>query len=249
MNISIQKDPETLGIEAGKKSASLIREAIQLKGCANIILATGSSQFETLKQLIKEKGIQWDKVTMFHLDEYIGLPLSHKASFRKYLKERFLDKVPALKSVYLINGEANPEEECKRLGDLIRKSPIDVALVGIGENGHLAFNDPPADFETTKPYIVADLNLACRQQQVNEDWFDSIPNVPEQAISMSIKQIMLSKHVVCSVPDVRKAQAVKDCIEGKISNLHPASILQNHPDCYLFLDKSSASSLAKKEVV
>jgi glucosamine-6-phosphate deaminase len=249
MNVNIQQDPKKLGIEAGKKSATLIREAIKTQGSANIILATGSSQFETLKQLILEKGIEWNKVTMFHLDEYIGLPLSHKASFRKYLKERFLDKVPDLKSVNLINGDSNPEEECKRLGDLIRKSPIDVALVGIGENGHLAFNDPPADFETEKPYIVADLNRACRQQQVNEDWFESFEEVPEQAISMSVKQIMLSKHIVCSVPDVRKAKAVKDSVEQPVSNLYPASILQNHPDCYLFLEKSSASLLTKKEVV
>lgn len=249
MNVIIRQNAKELGIEAGKKSAALIREAIQKNGSANIILATGSSQFETLKQLILEKGIDWNKVTMFHLDEYIGLPLSHKASFRKYLKERFLDKVSPLKSVNLINGEANPEEECKRLGDLIHESPIDVALVGIGENGHLAFNDPPADFETEKPYIVADLNKACRQQQVNEDWFESFEEVPKQAISMSVKQIMLSKHIVCSVPDVRKAKAVKDSVEQPVSNLYPASILQNHQDCYLFLEESSASLLTKKEVV
>jgi glucosamine-6-phosphate deaminase len=243
MNVNIQQDSKKSGIEAGKKAASLIREAIKTNGSANVILATGSSQFETLNQLIDEEEIEWNKVTMFHLDEYIGLPLSHKASFRKYLKERFLDKVPGLKSVNLINGETNPEEECSRLGDLIKKSPIDVALVGIGENGHLAFNDPPADFETEKPYIIADLNHACRQQQVNEDWFKSIEEVPKQAISMSVKQIMLSKHIVCSVPGIRKAKAVKDCLEQNVSNLYPASILQNHPDCYLFLEKSSASLL------
>jgi glucosamine-6-phosphate deaminase len=249
MNINIQRDAKKLGIESGKRSAELIREIIKTKGSASIILATGSSQFETLNQLILEKGIEWNKVTMFHLDEYIGLPLSDKASFRKYLKERFLDKVPALKSVNLINGEAaNPEEECKRLGSLIRQNPIDVALVGIGENGHLAFNDPPADFETEKPYIVADLNRACRQQQVNEDWFESFEEVPKQAISMSVKQIMLSKHIVCSVPDIRKAKAVKDSVEQPVSNLYPASILQNHQDCYLFLEKSSASLLTKKEL-
>ena len=243
MNLDIQEDSKQLGFEAGKKAASLIREAITENGNANIILATGSSQFETLNQLIEEKDIEWNKVTMFHLDEYIGLPLSHKASFRKYLKERFLDKVPPLSAVHLINGEADPEEECNRLGDLIRKSPIDVALVGIGENGHLAFNDPPADFETEQPYIIADLDRECRQQQVNENWFGSVEEVPKQAISISVKQIMLSKHIICSVPGLRKAQAVKDCLEGEISNLHPASILQNHPGCYLFLDNASASLL------
>ncbi|HEY5392517.1 MAG TPA: glucosamine-6-phosphate deaminase [Hanamia sp.] len=247
MNVNIQQSPKTLGIEAGKKSAALIREAINKNGSANIILATGSSQFETLKQLIIEKDIEWNKVTMFHLDEYIGLPLSHKASFRKYLKERFLDKVPKLKSVNLIDGESDPDKECKRLSELIKKSPIDVALVGIGENGHLAFNDPPADFEMEKPYIIADLNRACRTQQVNEEWFKSISEVPKQAISMSVKQIMLSKYIVCSVPGIRKAKAVKDCLEQPISNLYPASILQHHSDCYLFLEKESASLLKNKE--
>ncbi|MEO9004085.1 MAG: glucosamine-6-phosphate deaminase [Ginsengibacter sp.] len=247
MKINIQQDFENLGIEAGKEAAILIRKAIKENGEANVILATGSSQFETLKQLIVEKDIEWDKVTMFHLDEYIGLPLSHKASFRKYLQERFLDKVPALKKVNLIDGEANPEEECNRLGELIKKSPIDVALVGIGENGHLAFNDPPADFDTESPYIIADLNQACRQQQVNEDWFESVDKVPGQAISMSVKQIMLSKHIVCSVPGLRKAKAVKECLEGAISNLHPASILQNHPDCYMYIETASASLLQNVE--
>lgn len=248
MKVIIRQNAKELGIEAGKKSAALIREAIQKNENANIILATGSSQFETLKQLILEKGIDWNKVTMFHLDEYIGLPSSHRASFRRYLKERFLNQVPGLKSVNLINGETNPVDECKRLGDLIRKSPIDVALVGIGENGHLAFNDPPADFETEEPYIIANLDKECRQQQVNEDWFESFEEVPKQAISMSVKQIMLSKRIVCSVPDVRKAKAVKDSVEQPVSNLYPASILQNHQDCYLFLEKSSASLLTKKEL-
>lgn len=247
MNVNIQPDPKKLGFEAGKKAAELILKAIKTNGNANIILATGSSQFETLKQLINEKEIEWNNVNMFHLDEYIGLPLSHKASFRKYLKDRFLDKVPQLKSVTLINGETNPEEEIKRLGELIRKTPIDVALVGIGENGHLAFNDPPADFVTEKPYIIADLNKTCRQQQVNEEWFQSIAEVPKQAISMSVKQIMLSKNIVCSVPGIRKATAVKDCLEQYVSNLHPASILQTHPECYLFLEKLSASLLKNKE--
>ena len=245
MNVHILPDQEQLGIEAGKKTATLIREAIKEKGNANIILATGSSQFETLKQLIEEPGITWDKVTMFHLDEYIGLPVSHKASFRKYLKERFLDKVPPLQSVYLINGETDPKEEIVLLNDLISKAPVDVALVGIGENGHLAFNDPPADFETAQPYIVADLDQACRQQQVNEQWFTSVEEVPVQAISMSVKQIMRSVAVICSVPDKRKAAAVKNTVEQPVNNLFPASILKEHPDCKLYLDRSSAAALSE----
>lgn len=242
MKVIQSEDPQYLGTAAGKAAASLIREPIKEKGFANVILATGTSQFETLRQLLKE-GIDWEKVNVFHLDEYIGIPVSHPASFRKYLKERFINKVDSLGSVYLIDGESDPEEECRRLGDIISKHPIDVALVGIGENGHLAFNDPPADFETEKPYLVVDLDVPCRVQQLNEGWFDTLEDVPQQAISMSIQQILKSKHIICSVPEERKAKAVKNCLESEVSNLHPASILQNHSDCSIYLDKASSSLL------
>ncbi|MCP1381806.1 glucosamine-6-phosphate deaminase [Runella salmonicolor] len=245
MNIHISKNPADLGEISGQKAAELIRSAIAEKGFANVILATGASQFGTLQTLIDNKDIDWSKVTMFHLDEYIGLPLSHPASFRKYLKERFLDQVPPLKASYLIDGEVNPEEECARLGALIQQLPIDVALVGIGENGHLAFNDPPADFDTENPYIVVNLDEPCRRQQMNEGWFPTLEDVPKQAISMSVKQIMKTAHLICSVPDLRKAQAVKDCLEHEVSNLYPASILQKHPNCSLYLDELSASLLSQ----
>jgi glucosamine-6-phosphate deaminase len=184
---------------------------------------------------------------MFHLDEYIGLPITAPASFRKYLKERFIEKVPTLKSYYLIDGEADPNEECARLGSLIRQYPIDMAQVGIGENGHLAFNDPPADFDTEAPYIVVELDEACRRQQFNEGWFTTMEDVPKQAISMSIRQILKSEAILCSVPDERKARAVKDCIELPLSNLYPAGILRTHPNCTLYLDEASASLLTKKQ--
>lgn len=244
MELFIKNDPIDLGVSAGKAAAELIRTTIANKGNANIILATGSSQFETLKQLIIEKDIDWSKVSMFHLDEYIGLPETSGASFRKYLKERFLSRVPALKAVYLVDGEADPVKECNRLSAIIEANPIDVALVGIGENGHLAFNDPPADFDTKEPFIIVDLDEACRKQQFNEGWFKSVDEVPKQAISMSISQICKSKHIICSVPDVRKAQAVKDCLEQSVSNRYPASILQLHPSCFYYLDKSSSSLLS-----
>ncbi len=244
MKIVISKNPKELGESAGNTAAQLIKEFITKNGEVNIILATGASQFETLNQLIKAE-IDWSKVSMFHLDEYIGLPESSPASFRKYLKERFLDKVPPLKNAFLVNGETDPEKECERLGRLIEQNKIDVALVGIGENGHLAFNDPPADFETERPYLVVTLDSQCRQQQFGEGWFKSIDDVPEKAISMSIKQILKSKHIIGSVPDSRKAQAVKDCLEGEISNLFPASILQTHANCTLFLDEASAELLNK----
>ena len=243
MTISISQNPFELGQKAGKTGAELIRKAIQNQGFANIILATGTSQFETLNQLLREDGIDWEKVTVFHLDEYIGLPITHPASFRKYLVERFFSKVK-LRAYHLIDGENDPEKECDRLSTLIQNHPIDVAFVGIGENGHLAFNDPPADFETKKPYIMVDLDEACRKQQLGEGWFPDLESVPKKAISMSIHQIMHSKSIICSVPDLRKAQAVKNCLEGKVTNLHPASVLQNHPDCQIFLDKESSSLLS-----
>ncbi|RQP16884.1 MAG: glucosamine-6-phosphate deaminase [Parapedobacter sp.] len=243
MNIHIFSNTQELGKAAGAAAATIIRETIAQKGTANIILATGTSQFETIKQLIAEAGIDWSVVTMFHLDEYIGLPITHKASFRKYLKERFLEQVPPLKAAYLIDGETDPEAETERLGQLIRQHPIDVALVGIGENGHLAFNDPPADFDTDKPYLVVNLDGPCRAQQYNEGWFASVDDVPQQAISMSVRQIMKSAHIICSVPDARKAQAVKDSLAQPVSNQYPASILQQHPDCSFFLDQESAKLL------
>lgn len=243
MNIEIFPDRESLGAHAGAQGAEWIKDAIREKGEANIILATGSSQFETLQTLIADKEIDWSKVRMFHLDEYIGMSITHKASFRKYLTERFVEKVDALEQVVLINGEGDAQEECNRIGAIIQEFPIDVAFVGIGENGHLAFNDPPANYDIEDPYIVVNLDLQCRQQQMGEGWFNSIDEVPLQAISMSIKQIMKSKKIICAVPDERKAVAVRDCLQKEVSNIYPASILQQHETCYCYLDKGSASLL------
>lgn len=244
MKINISPDKEELGKAAGSYAAQLIRNAIAENGKANVILATGTSQFDTLNQLISEEGIEWGRVTMFHLDEYIGMSLTHPASFRKYLTERFLEKVPPLNEVYLINGENDIHQELLRLNQKIKSNPIDVALVGIGENGHLAFNDPPADFNTEDPYIVVNLDEPCRLQQLGEGWFSSIDEVPQQAISMSIRQIMKSKHIVCSVPDARKALAVKNSLKQEVSNQYPASILQEHVSCNFFLDENSASLIS-----
>jgi glucosamine-6-phosphate deaminase len=246
MKFIVAADPIAVGGLAGREAARLIKKAIAANGRANIILATGTSQFETLTQLIQE-GIEWSKVVMFHLDEYIGLPESSPASFRKYLKERFLAKVPELKQYYLVNGEGDAAAECDRLGKVIKQHPIDVALVGIGENGHLGFNDPPADFETEKAFIVVGLDEDCRKQQFGEGWFETLAAVPRQAITMSIKQILRSKHIICSVPDSRKAVAVKNSLEGPVSNVNPASILQLHADCVCFLDKASSALLTGKK--
>ena len=244
MIISLSENAKELGKTAGNAAALLIRQAIKANGTAVIILATGTSQFETLNQLIKEQDIDWSNVIMFHLDEYIGLSEMSPASFRNYLKKRFITKIPSLKAAYLINGETDARTECFRLNDLINKHPVDVALVGIGENGHLAFNDPPADFDTDEPYIIVELDDQCRKQQLNEGWFPTIDDVPRQAISMSIKQIMKSKYIICSVPDERKAIAVKNTFEQPVTNVYPASILQIHSDCRFFLDKASAALLS-----
>jgi glucosamine-6-phosphate deaminase len=240
MKTEIYDTASEVGRAAGKEAGRLIREAIATNGEANIILATGTSQFETLKQLVQED-IDWSRVTMFHLDEYIGLQVSHPASFRKYLQDRFITKVFSLKTAYLINGETNPEHECERLERLIAKHPVDVALVGIGENGHLAFNDPPADFETEEPYIIVELDEACRIQQLGEGWFKTIEEVPRKAISMSIRQIMKSKNIICTVPGKRKAIAIKNCLTQEVNNLYPASILQTHKNCIVYLDKDASS--------
>jgi glucosamine-6-phosphate deaminase len=251
MRVCVYNTPVELGNAAGKAAAEVIRKAIELNGTANIILATGTSQLETLNQLISQKNVDWSRVVMFHLDEYIGLSINHPASFVKYLQERFLALVPPLKGAYLINGETEPTEECQRMGNLIRKYPIDLALIGIGENGHLAFNDPPADFVTEEPYIIVKLDESCRKQQLGEGWFRSFKDVPLRAISMSIRQILQSKNIICSVPDSRKGIAVKNALRKDLSNLYPASILQMHKNCTIYLDKDSAAMLddASKEQV
>jgi glucosamine-6-phosphate deaminase len=246
MEIIIAQTKDELGEKAAHQGADFIRQAIQERGDANIILATGASQFEMLAHLVKEN-VDWSKVTAFHLDEYIGLPESHPASFRNYLKERFASKVP-LRAFHFVNGEAeDPQAECRRLGDIISAHPIDVAFVGIGENGHLAFNDPPADFETEEPYLVVELDEACRRQQLGEGWFASLDEVPRRAISMSIRQILKSQVIICSVPDLRKADAVKKAVEGPATPRVPASILQTHPRTFLYLDRDSASLLSDKK--
>ena len=245
MKIKIFETKKEIGKVAAERAVEVLEEAIKEKSEAVFVAATGASQFEFLKALTSMPSIDWSRTTMFHLDEYIGIPENHPASFRKYLKERLINKVhPG--TTYLIKGDAeDPELECERLNKIISKKEIDVSFVGIGENGHLAFNDPPADFNTEKPYIVVELNEACRRQQLGEGWFNSLKEVPHRAISMSIKQIMKSRNIICTVPDARKAEAVKDCFEGTISPAHPASILRKHERVFLFLDKDSARLLEK----
>ena len=244
MNINIFKSKQTMGKAAAEKAAEILIDAIKENGEANFVIATGASQFEFLKYLTQITSIDWSKSTMFHLDEYVGISEDHPASFRRYLKDRFISKVhPG--QVYLIAGDTrDPKEECERLNRIIGQVEIDVSFVGIGENGHLAFNDPPADFDTEKPYIIVQLDEDCRKQQLGEGWFKDLKDVPQEAISMSVKQIMKSKNIICTVPDKRKAQAVKDCFKGdNVSPDCPASILKKHNNCYIFLDDQSSMYL------
>ncbi len=246
MRIIVKEDKVEVGKEAAGIAYNAIAKAIEEKGEANIIAATGASQFEFFESLTSMSGLDWSKVRMFHLDEYVGISIEHPASFRKYLKERFIDKT-GIKEYYFLDGDVeNLEEEVGRLNNIISKHKIDIAFVGIGENGHLAFNDPPADFEEEKPYIVVALDEKCKKQQMGEGWFKTIDDVPKQAISMSVKQIMKSEIILCTVPDRRKAEAVHICMDKEISPQYPASILRDHKECYLILDKDSASLLENK---
>ncbi len=245
MQIHIADQADGLGQAAAQAGAAVIRRVLAERGSANIIVATGASQFATLKHLVEAPGIDWSRVTGFHLDEYLGLPITHPASFRRYLKERFVDQVP-LAAFHYVDGEAaDPEAECVRLEAILDAHPIDVAFVGIGENGHLAFNDPPADFETERAYLVVDLDDACRRQQQGEGWFPTFDDVPSCAMSMSVRRILKSGTIICSVPDDRKAEAVAGAVEGPVTPDVPASILQTHADCELFLDQSAASRLTR----
>jgi glucosamine-6-phosphate deaminase len=243
MDIRIFDTKRELGQAAADRAAAAIGEAIARTGEARVIAATGASQFEFLDALTAARGIDWGRVDMFHLDEYVGLPDTHPASFRLYLRERIVEKVKPRAFHFLAGDAADPAAECRRVGALLNRAPVDVAFVGIGENGHLAFNDPPADFETEEPYLVVELDEACRRQQLGEGWFPGLADVPRRAISMSIRQILRSREILCVVPDARKARAVRDCLEGEVSPVHPSSILQTHPATTVYLDRDSAALL------
>ena len=248
MTIDIRQSKQEMARQAAACGAELVRRAIAARGEANVIFATGASQLEMLEALAQAPDVRWDRVSGFHLDEYVGLPITHGASFRLYLWQRLLSRLPLpMRAFHFVDGEAaDPAAECRRLGAIIRQHPVDVAFIGIGENAHVAFNDPPADFDTDEPYIVVSLDEACRRQQLGEGWFPTLGDVPTRAISMSVRQIMRSRAIVCTVPDRRKAEAVRDAVRGPVTHRVPASILQRHPDLTLFLDREAASLLGPR---
>lgn len=246
MLLRVFNDKVTLGRAAAEQAANAIRNAISQRGKARLIAATAASQLEFLDSLTKAPEIDWTKVEAFHLDEYIGLPISHPGSFRKMLMTELVNKT-GIKQYHLLDGDApDPSAVVREVGRQLASSPIDIAFLGIGENGHIAFNDPPADFDTEEPYIIVNLDEACRQQQVGEAWFADILQVPKQAISMSAKQILKAKEILAVVPDRRKAQAIQSCFEGEISPMAPASILRRHTNATVYLDTNSASLLRPK---
>ena len=247
MNIRVYDDKSALGRDAAAQAAAVIRRAICDRGASRILVATGQSQFEFLDALTKASDIAWPRVEMFHLDEYVGLPADHPASFRRYLLERLIRKTGIVR-FHLLDGEKAPEETCERVGRLIAAAPVDAAFAGFGENGHVAFNDPPANFETEVPYLVVRLDEACRRQQVGEGWFRTLAEVPERAISISVRQLMKARVIISVVPDARKAAAVQLCLEGPVGPMAPASILRTHPDATLYLDTASAA-LLKPETI
>ncbi len=231
-----------MSMAAARHAAQALRIAIGARGDARIVAATGASQFDFLEALTAAPDIDWTRVEMFHLDEYVGLPIDHPASFRKYLLERLIRKT-GMTRYHLLDGEHDAARVAEHVGQEIGRTPVDVAFVGIGENGHLAFNDPPADFVTDRPYVIVTLDAACRRQQVGEGWFASVAEVPSEAVSMSVRQILKSREIICVVPDARKAQAVKACIDGEVSPMAPASILRTHANATIYLDRDSAALL------
>jgi glucosamine-6-phosphate deaminase len=244
VDVRLLDDPIALSRVAADQAAALLADALAARGTARLIAATGHSQLHFLSALVKHDELAWSDVELFHLDEYLGLPVTHRASFRRYLLDRLIAPTGIVRT-HLLDGEGDPEQVCQAVGRALVASPVDVAFVGIGENGHLAFNDPPADFETREPFHVVTLDAACRRQQVGEGWFASLAEVPTRAISMSVRQILDARRILCIVPDLRKAEAVRATLEGPVTPMVPASILQTHPDVTVFLDRGSASLLER----
>lgn len=243
MLLRVFEDKVSLGKAAATQAASAIRFAIAERGQARVVAASAASQFEFLEALTATPGIHWEQVELFHLDEYIGLPMTHPASFCKFLQQRLIAKT-GIVNYHLLDGRQDPAEVIRSAGKAISASPIDIAFLGIGENGHVAFNDPPADFNTEEPFIIVNLDQACRLQQVGEGWFKDLDAVPKQAISMSVRQVLKAREILAVVPDARKAPAIKACFDGPISPMAPSSILRNHPNATVYLDRQSSALLS-----
>jgi glucosamine-6-phosphate deaminase len=244
LKVKVFRDRAALGRAAAGAAAARIRALQQRGRFLNLLFASGLSQVQTLQALRDEPGIRWERVCAFHMDEYVGLPADAPQAFGQFLRDRLFNGLP-LGQVFYIDGNApDLKKECERYARLLQEHPLDLGLMGIGENGHLAFNDPPANFETEEPYLIVTLDERCRLQQVGEGWFQSPEQVPAQAISMSVRQILRSRQLVATVPDLRKADAVKNALDGPVTPQCPASIVQQHENCSVFLDEAAASRLS-----
>lgn len=243
MLLKVFDDKVSLGKAAAAQASAAIRSAIADHGQARVVAASAASQFEFLEALTATSVIDWQKVELFHLDEYIGLPMTHPASFCKFLQEHLIARTGITK-YHLLDGSLDPEETIRRTCKALSAAPIDITFLGIGENGHVAFNDPPADFEIEDPYIIVTLDQACRRQQVGEGWFKNLEAVPQQAISMSVRQVLKAKEILAVVPDARKAPAIKACFDGPIGPMAPSSILRTHPNAIIYLDRQSSALLS-----
>jgi glucosamine-6-phosphate deaminase len=239
MHVNISDDP---GCAAAEQAASSLKRILANNETARILVATGKSQLRFLNLLTTNRDIEWFRVELFHLDEYVGLGVEHRASFARYVLEKVIEPT-GISRYHLLDGLAEAAKTIQRLGSALVAAPVDLAFAGIGENGHLAFNDPPADFETEEAYLLVDLDEACRRQQVGEGWFARLEDVPKQAISISVHQLMTAREIICVVPDLRKAKAVSECLDGPLSPDAPASVLRLHPNAWLYLDRDSASLL------
>ncbi len=240
--VQILPTKQEMATAAANHAINSLRELLITQGTVRLLAATGASQLEFLERLTADKSLDWTRVELFHLDEYVGVAPDHPASFARYIKERIIDRT-GIERYHLLDGTRDPQQMVAEMGREINRAPIDLAFVGIGENGHLAFNDPPADFDTEDAYLIVELDEACRKQQVGEGWFASVEDVPKRAISISIPQILKAKEILCIVPDQRKAEAVQKCLQGPMSPDAPASALRAHPNTMIFLDADSASLL------
>lgn len=240
--IRVHSDKAEVARAAATHAGQSLRRLLAEFGKVRLLAATGASQFEFLDALAAEMGIDWSNVELFHLDEYVGIGIEHPASFARYIKQRIVDRL-GINKFHLLDGSRDPHEMAGEMSAELSSAPINLAFCGIGENGHLAFNDPPADFEATEPYLVVELDEGCRRQQVGEGWFASLAEVPKRAITISIPWLLKTREILCVVPDGRKAEAVKNCLEGPVSPLAPASILRVHPNAHVFLDVESAGLL------
>ena len=244
MQLQLIPDPARIGAKVAADAERILTDALARQPEATLVAATGMSQLAMLGLLAQSRRIDWRRVTVFHLDEYIGLPASHRASFRRYLRERFLDHLPAQPAFFGIQGDApDLDAEIARLNQALGARPVDLCFAGLGDNAHLAFNDPPADFDAEAPYIAVALDETCRQQQTGQGWFDRVEDVPPRAISMSVRQILRSRCLLMTVTGQRKAPAVRGMVEGPIDPSCPASALQRHPQCTVYLDPAAASGL------